>query len=338
MEKEIETKEVEEVVAPEAEENKEEETEKVEETPVEEVEPISYSSKYLEEIEEARAAFLKIYRTQNVIKWIVSAICLGLVVFGCIIVPNLIGGMNGTIAMVAILVGSLAATIVYSVFSRKSIQKKMHAYFDFYYDKVNHFVFEDKAITKIEAQVPGKIQPEAFNDNLLYKDVVDVGSRGLTEIEYNKIPIAVVDAAAQVRVEKRIAPVFVGKYLYAAASYAYDEPLYIYFKGDKRALPPTNIDNVKDVLDDKKMIIRTENKDWKKVINSDVKKILQSIEMNKELVDLSVSLQKGRVFVCMGYDDPLMVLPLQNQFNPKPTEIFKKDVYKVLALIEEFNK
>ena len=60
--------------------------------------------------------------------------------------------------------------------------------------------------------------------------------------------------------------------------------------------------------------------------------------MNKELVDLSISLQKGRVFVCMGYDDPLMVLPLQNQFDPKPTEIFKKDVVKVLKLIEEFNK
>lgn len=304
----------------------------------EEVEPISYSSNYLENIESARDKFLKVYRVQNTLKWIVSAICLAAVVFGAIVVPNLIGGTNGTIAMVSILVGALAGTILYTVFSKKYLQKKMHAYFDYYYDNVNNFVFEGDDVKNIKSQFPGKIEAVAFTDNNLYKDVIDVGSRGLTEFEYRGVPIAVVDAAAQVRVEKRIAPVFVGKYLFAAANYEYDAPLYIYYKGDKRALPPTNIDDVKAVQDDKKMIIRTSNPDWKKVINNDVKKILQSIEMNKQLVDLSISLQKGRIFVCMGYDDPLMVLPLQNQFDPKPTEIYKKDVQHVLKLIEEFNK
>ena len=56
MENEIKTNEAEEV--------KEEtpETENVEETPVEEVEPISYESSYLENIEEARMNFLKVYK------------------------------------------------------------------------------------------------------------------------------------------------------------------------------------------------------------------------------------------------------------------------------------
>ena len=40
----------------------------------------------------------------------------------------------------------------------------------------------------------------------------------------------------------------------------------------------------------------------------------------------------------MGYDDPLMILPLQEQFDPRPTEVFKKDVQHALDLIEEFNK
>ena len=341
MENEIKTNELEETkeeVAPTEEAASEEKKEEqVEETPVEEVEPISYSSKYLENIEEARAQFLKVYRFQNTMKWIVSAVCIAAVIFGCVVVPNLIGGTTGTIVMVSVLVVALAATILYSVFTRKGIQKKMHAYFDLYYDNVNHFVFDEIA-TNIKSQFPGKIEPEAFTDNNLYKDVIEVGSRGLTEFEYNGIPVAVADAAAQTRQEKRVVPVFVGKYLYAASNYAYDEPLYIYFRGDKRALPPTNLDGVKDVLDEKKYVVYSNNSDWKKVLTADIKKILNNIEMNKELVDLSVSLQKGRIFVCMGYDDPLMVLPLQNQFNPKPTELFKEDVKNVLKLIEEFNK
>lgn len=331
MENEIKTNEVEEA--------KEEtpETENVEETPVEEVEPISYESSYLENIEEARMNFLKVYKTQNIFKWVVSGICIAAVIFGCIGIPNLIPGTTGTVAMVVTLVVALAGTILYSVFTRKDIQKRMHAYFDLYYQNVNRFVFDEIA-ENIVPQFPGKIDPQTFNDNLLYKDVVDVGSRGLTEFEYKKIPTAVVDCAAQIRQEKRIVPVFVGKYIFAASNYKYDEGLYIYFKGDKRALPPTNLGNIHVVQEDKKMIIYSNNKDWKKIINADVKKILSSIEMNKELVDLSISLQKGRVFICMGYDDPLMVLPLQNQFDPKPTRIYKEDVKHVLPLIEEFNK
>ena len=318
--------------------------EKVEESPVEEesvkeeAEPISYSSNYLENIEEARAKFLKVYKTQNAFKWVVSAICIAAVLFACLFVPNAIGGTTGTVVMVSILVVALAATILYSVFTKKSIQKKMHAYFDLYYENVNNFVFDGEDVKNVKAQFPGKIDPQTFNDNLLYKDVIDVGSRGLTELEYKDIPIAVVDCAAQVRKEKRVVPVYVGKYLFAASSFAYDEPLYIYFKGDKRALPPTNLEGVKAVQEDKTMVVYSNNKDWKKILNTDIKKTLSKIEMNKELVDLSVSLQKGRIFVCMGYDDPLMILPLQNQFNPKPTEIFKKDVQNVLELIEEFNR
>ena len=338
MENEVKTNELEEIK--ETEETKVEPTqeEKVEEAqPVEEAEPISYSSSYLENIEEARAKFLKVYRVQNTVKWIVSAVCIAAVIFGCIVVPNLVGGTAGTIAMVSILVVALAATILYSVFTRKAIRKKMQAYFDLYYDNVNKFVF-DEDVTNLKAQFPGKIEPQAFTDNNLYKDVIEVGSRGLTEFEYKNIPVAVVDCAAQVRAEKRIVPVYVGKYLYAASNYEYDEPLYVYFRGDKRALPPTNLDGVNAVLDEKKYVVYSNNKDWKKVINSDVKKIFTHINMNKELVDLSISLQKGRIFICMGYDDPLMVLPLQNQFDPKPTEIFKKDVKHCLKLIEELNK
>ena len=342
MENENKTNELEEIKeAYDSQKEEEESVEPAEEEAVqieEKAEPISYSSAYLENIEFARAQFLKVYRLQNTLKWIVSLISIGAVIFGCLGVPNLVPGTAGTIAMVAILVAALALTILYSVFTKKGMQKRMHNYFDLYYQNVNSFVFDKEGIENIKAQFPGKIEPVAFTDNNLYKDVADVGSRGLTEFEYHSLPIAIVDCAAQVRKEKRVVPVYVGKYLFAASSYDYDEPLYVYFKGDKRALPPTNLEGVKVVQEDKKLAIYSNNKDWKKVINADVKKLFQKIEMNKYLVDLSISLQKGRVFVLMGYDDPLMILPLQEQFNPRPTEVFKEDVQHALDLIEEFNK
>lgn len=301
------------------------------------VAPITYSSDYLQKIEDARVSFLKVYRTQNSFKWVVSAICIAAVIFACIFIPQLIEGTGGTVAMVSILVGALGGTLCYSIFTKKSMEKKMKAYFGLYYDCVNHFVFDNENISNLKSQFPGKIEKEVFTDNNLFKDVNEVGSRGLSEFEYKGVPIAICDAAAQTVVERRAVPVFVGKYLYSAANFDYDDPVYIYFRGDKRSLPPTNMDGIKAVLDDKKMIVYSNNKDWKKVLTPEVKKIFSKIEMNKELVDLSISFQKGRMFVCMGYDDPLMVLPLQHQFDPKPNEQFKRDVYNILDLIKEFN-
>lgn len=300
--------------------------------------PISYASSHLEKIETSRAAFLKTYRLQNTLKWIVSFICIAAIVFGAIVVPNLIGGQNGTIAMVAILFVALLGTVLYSVLTKRYINRKMKEYFDTYYECVNSFVFEGDDFQDVKVQSPGKIEKETFVASNLYKDVHQVGSRGLTELKYHDIPVAICDAAAQVMKEKRLIPVFVGKFLYAASNFDNDDPIYIYFKGDKRALPPTNMDGVEVVSENKKCIIYTNNKNWEKYINGNVNRILSSIKMNKELVDLSISLQKGTIYVCMGYDDPLMVLPLQNQFNPRPNELFKADVKNVLRLIEEFNK
>lgn len=317
------------------EEKEEAVAEPVQEEPVE---PISYTSSYMENIENERARFLGTYRLHNTFKWIITAIAFAAMIVAFLVIPNQIPGTTGTIVMSAVAVGALALVLVYTFVSKKYIQKKMHAYFNLYYDNVNKFVF-DENVTNMQSQFPGKIVPEAFTDNKLFKDVTDVGSRGLTEFEYKGTPIAVCDCAGQtLNEQKRVVPVFVGKYLYAASNYQFDEPLYIYYKGDKRALPPTNLKEVKVVFESDKMIVYSNNSEWKKVLSAPVKKILDSIKVNKELVDVSISLQKGRMFVCMGYDDPLMVLPLQEQFNPKPNEIYKKDVKNVLELIKEFNK
>ena len=338
MENEIKTNELEEtkeVVSEEKVEEVKEETAPVEEP--QEAEPISYPSSHLENIENARQAFLKLYRTQNAWKWVISFFAIAAVIFGCIVVPNILSGTPSLVVMVSTLAGALTITILYTVLTKKYLHRKMREYFALYYDNINSYVF-DEDVKDITMPSPGNIEDQTFLDNNLYKDVVKVGSRGLTEFVYKDIPVAVVDAAAQVRQDKRLAPAYVGKYLFAAANYDFDEPLYIYYKGDKRSLPPTNLDGIKDVHEDKKMIIYSNNKDWKKVISSTVKQVLTSIEMHHDLVDLAISFQKGRMFVCMGYDDPLMVLPLQQQFDPKPTVEYKKDVYKVLKLIEEFNK
>lgn len=308
--------------------------------PEEEVKPIEYSAKPLEEIEQERQKFFKTFRVQNTLKWIISVICIAAIVIGCIVVPNVITDNDNlkTGLMLGIVVVALAGTFGYSVFTKRSMNGKMKKYFNFYYKKVNEFAMDQEGFSEPVLQEPGKIDIDLFRDTNLYKDIVDVGSRGLTEFEYNGIPMRIVDCAGQIKDDKRMRPVFVGKLLHCATKYLGEQSIVIYFKGNERALPPTNVSELKVVEDNTKYVIYSNSADVKKIVKPAIKKMLDGIEMNKVLVDLAISMHDGKIFVCFGYDDPLMVLPLQNQFDPRPNEQFKKDLGKVIKVVEALNK
>ena len=308
--------------------------------PEEEIKPIEYGAKSLEEIEQERQKFFKTFRIQNTLKWIISVICIAAIVIGCIVVPNVIKDNDNlkTGLMLGIVIVALAGTFGYSVFTKRSMNGKMKKYFNFYYKKVNEFAMDQEGFSEPVLQEPGKIDIDLFRDTNLYKDIVDVGSRGLTEFEYNGIPMRIVDCAGQIKDDKRMRPVFVGKLLHCATKYLGEQSIVIYFKGNERALPPTNVSELKVVEDNTKYVIYSNSADVKKIVKPAIKKMLDGIEMNKVLVDLAISMHDGKIFVCFGYDDPLMVLPLQNQFDPRPNEQFKKDLGKVIKVVEALNK
>lgn len=309
-------------------------------TPEPEPEPIVYNDKELEDIENERQKFFKTFRINNRLKVLISMICIAAIVVACIVIPNVIQDNNNLKSglMIGIVVAALAGTFGYSVFTKRNINNKMRKYFNFYYKKINEFAMKQEGFSEPVLQEPGKIDIDLFKDTNLYKDVIDVGSRGLTEFEYNGIPMRIVDCAGNIKDEKRMRPVFVGKLLHCATKYLGEHTIVIYFKGNDKALPPTNVTELKVIEDNEKYIIYSNSAEAKKVINASIKKMLNGIEMNKYLIDLAISMHDGKIFVCFGYDDPIMILPLQNQFDPKPNEQYKKDLGKIIKLVEALNK
>jgi len=303
---------------------------------------IQYPHESLKKIEDERSVFWKSYKLHNTLKLVVMMFCLALIVVAFIVFPTIFpkeksGLQTGLTITIAVL--ALGGTYGYSLFVRKKFDRRLKEYFGLYFRCVHDYVFEDKAFSDVElAPQPGKITLEEFNECKLYKDVIEAGSRGLTTFKYNKLEMSVVDCAGNIKADKRIKPVFVGKMVRAKASYKGDNPVFVYLKGNDRALPPTGIDEVKNVLENDKMVVRTEAKDWKKVLNGSVMKLIESIKTDKILVDVAISIYENRVFVMMGYDDPLMVLPLQTEFDCGPTEIYKKDILAVSKLVEALNK
>lgn len=308
----------------------------VEETPA----PITYEADSLKAIEDERLNFFRTFKLQNTLKWVIALICIAAIVVAFIVIPNSITGNDNLKSglMIGIAVGALVATLGYSIFTKRSMNKKMKLYFNHFYSNVAKYAFDQEGFANAVVQEPGKINIDQFNDCRLYKDIAEVGSRGLTEFEYNSIPMAIVDCAGNVRADKRIKPVFVGKYLFSATSYVDEQIIAIYFKGNDRSLPPTNLTEIATVEDNEKFVIYSNNKNWKKVITPAIIKQLNTLKMGDLLVDLAISMHDGKMFVAFGYDDPIMVLPLQNQFNPKPIMQYKNDLMDVVKIVEALNK
>jgi len=300
----------------------------------------TYPHKSLEKIENNRKVFYDDYSKHNKYK---TLIFIGVIIlmFGAWIgFPNIFKDNAGlsTGFMIGTTIICLLAIFLFGRYVRNKFEKKLGPYFSDYFNSVNEYVFEDKDFSEVKLQDPGKITLEEFNECRLYKDVIESGSRGLTKFKYKGDEYSVVDCAGNIRGEKSMKPVFVGKMLRGSAKYEGDIPVFIYLKGNERALPPTAAKEVTNVFEDQKMVVYTEYKDWKKVVNNKVMAALNAINTNALLVDVAVAVYNSKLFIMMGYDDPLMVLPLQNTFDTKPTEQYKTEMVDICKLAEALNK
>ena len=293
---------------------------------------IEYPDENLGKVELARQDFYKVYRKSNIVKWIVTGVCLLLIVCGWLI-PNAIEALKEysmIIALIACGVG-LVALLVFNYFWKKNVQTAMNRYFREYYEHTNAYVFPEN-ITNLEGSIDNKIEDEELRNCDLYKDIGKVGSRATYTFEYKGKTIKVCDAAAQVVAGKALHTVFVGKYLYTTNEYKGSDIL-IYFKGNKRALPPTNLAGRK-VFSDSKNIVIYGDKGTEKVITAKVREALNEFKTNKTFVDMAISIREGMTYFAMGYEDDLMVIALEKPFDPNPTVQYAGDLRKVLKLID----
>lgn len=302
------------------------------------IETFEYESEYLKNIEDERKKFLASYKSQNRFRVMLSCIGIALCIVIFVVIPNTITNDAALPVMLGSIGFVLCSLLAYSFYTRRRLTKKMHEYFNYFYQQSNAYTFDSKEFKKIEIQTPDKLTIDQFTDCMMYKDIVEVGSRGLTSFEYNKIPVMCCDCAGQIKTDKRIQPVFVGKYLFAPSNYSDDNIMIIYIKGDERSLPPSNIEGLKTVINNDRMHVLTNNKNYSKVLTKEIKNLLDQVTLSQDLVDLAISLTPGRMFVCMGYDDPLIVIPMERPYNPNPIMTFKNDLKVIMKLIEEFNK
>ncbi len=299
------------------------------------VETFEYTTEGLKNIEDARQEFAKKYKKRNIAKYIVTGIVLVGLVLGWLL-PTLLmdketSGNWPTYITLIVFVALIIFLGVFSVLSKRSSSKEVNTYIAKYFECSTNYVLDGLDVQNLKGTINDKIQPNELTDSLLYKDVAKVGSRGKLTFEYNNVPVTLVDCSASRPNGRNYVTAFVGKMVSAPNSWEHD-PVVVYVKGNKRALPPTNLDGLEVVSDTKTMVIYGQSK--KKVLTQKTREAISKIKTDKVLVDCAIAIRPGTTYVMMGYEDSLMVPPFDTPFNPAPTDKFKGDLAIVLEVVE----
>lgn len=298
----------------------------------------TYNNEQLAGIEEARGGFYKLYKHENLIKWIVTSIVLVAIILGYVIpftIPSIKSQSWAIYITLGVLTFAIALLGVYSYISKKKLDKSMNEYFEKYYDFFNAYSFSGLGVNGLTGSVADKISPSDFGACGLYNNVYKVGSRNKLNFSYHDLHLSIVDCAAQTKGQKSLVTVFVGKMLTSPNTYS-GEDIVVYLKGNKRALPPTALEGM-SVLEDHKdyVVYGTEGK--KKALTQKVRAAISEIHTDATLVDCAIMIRSGTTYFLLGYEDTLMVLPLEKPFNPAPSEKFHEDMKKCFDVIDCLN-
>jgi uncharacterized membrane protein (DUF485 family) len=321
------------------------ESPKPEEAPAKEKKPeqpvaYTYDDPDLKGIEDARLAFYALYKKQNIIKWIVSGSILAIILTMWLLTAFLpyfqsdAGKNLGTYLTLGVVAAAIIALGVYSVVFRKKLDGAMNDYFAKYYSFNNHYVFGSR-VEGLQGKVDDKLDAAVFNAAGLYKDVYKVGSRDCLHFTYQGKSVTFADCAGQIKGAKSLQTCFVGKFLAVPNSNDGAE-IIIYLKGNDRALPPTTLGDY-DVLEDSKTMVIYGPADGKKILTHAVRQALAQFQTDKTLVDVAIAIRRGMTYIALGYEDNLMILPLEKPFNPAPTSELKTNIDQTLNFIDSLD-
>ncbi|OPZ37677.1 MAG: hypothetical protein BWY98_00023 [Tenericutes bacterium ADurb.BinA155] len=304
---------------------------KPEEKKPEEPVKYTYDDDHLQAVENARLDFFKQYKKDNTIKLIVSIAVVVVIVVGWI-VPYLVEAWKSAALIISLCVAGVAVVGlgIYSYFFRKHSDNEIKEYFKRYYAASYDYATDGLEVKGFHADLDLKLDQKEFTDNGMYDDVYKVGSRYGVTFTYKGRDCAIVDCASQIKGKKALETTFVGKYLRMPNEYT-GTGLVIYFKGNDRALPPSCIKRMNCIEENAKYAVYGDNEE-KHFLTHAIRQALAQVVTNKTLVDVAISIKQGRTYMCLGYEDDLMVIPLQKPFNPNPSKEFKANLKQFLDL------
>lgn len=303
---------------------------------------IAYTDPRFENIEKARKSHVKFSKKWSHIKVGITLGAVALVIGTWLVIrfgfPS--AGEIAAYVSLGVAILSVVGIAVFGIFQKKKTVKSTEDYLTAYFDNSDAFLFDGLPVENIQGGLKDKVTAEEFNAADLYgacskhEEPSNVGSRDSKTFEYEGMKCALADVGAEARNPKGFLTVFIGKYLRTENHLdVKDGGLFVYFKGNARATPPSFLfQKDANLIEDHKKYCVYGAKENKKLITPELRKAFKEIHTDNLLIDLAISFKSGKTYWAFGYEDTLMVAPVDKPFDPVYLQKFKEHLTYILNL------
>ena len=288
-------------------------------------------------IEEARLGLYKSYKTSrtvsNILMFVIVAAIVGIMFL--IISNNQVLKIVGYSLAGALVVGM----IVYYILNRKRFPNKIKEYVPFVAKTLNEKMFSAQGFDEIEAKPEDKLAMDDLIGDGVYAEATGINSRNVVRGTYRGHHFTYAEAAL-LRPSSRkqqVPPLFVGRYISMPNQMKFSGRYIVVIKNPKQPNDLPNAVNDLVALEDKDefMVYGPEGSNYHNDIDNKVISQLRRLKVEDHLLNVNIVFWGGHTAVYLSYDDPILAVPFEKEFDVKAFERSLEDLMICFNAITE---
>ena len=307
-------------------------------TPIEK--PSKDAPAYDDVIEQARLAFSKVIKKNRIASYIAMAVVLALAV-GAVI---LIGMQYMALKIVGwSLVGTaVVGMLVFYIVTRQIVPNATKEYIAVVNKQMNMRNFMDGQFTEVSTDKNEKMELADPISDAIYSNLNNIASRNVINGKFCSRSFKVADMGLYSGAGKQRASAFVGKYMSYPNDLHFEGRYILVFKGQVPTDLPTDISDLVVLHEgDDMLVYGKEGNKLEQDLGKDFLKEIKKVSIERHLLNLNVVIWSGHTAAYASYDDQIMTLPYEKEFDNSPNEQYAKNLlslFDALSLLVKKEK
>ncbi len=299
--------------------------------------PTKDTKPYDEAIEEARLDFSKIVKKSRINSYIAMAVVLGLAVASvvCIGLEGMVWRIIGWSLVGVAVVGML----VFYILSRNYVPNATKKYVEVVNTQMNMRNFADNQFSEVSTDKNERMELADPISDAIYSNITNIASRNVVNGHFAGRTFKVADMGLYSGAGKQRTSVFVGKYMSYPNDLHFEGRYILVFKGKVPTDLPTDIaDLIVLHEEDNFVVYGKEGNKFESDLGKDFVKEIKKVSVDNHLLNLNVVVWSGHCAAYASYDDVIMTLPYQKNYDKEPNEQYADNLLHIYNCFKQLVK
>lgn len=295
---------------------------------------------YAKVVEDARLDFMKKYKAGRRNSFIAMGVVLLLAVASviCITMNAMVFKIIGWSCVGVAVVGML----VFYILTRNSLPNATKNYIAVVNEQLNIRNFSDTRYSEASTDKTEKLELSDPISDSIYVNLNNIASRNVINGKFDGRTFKVGDLGLYSGQGKARTSAFVGKYISYPNDLHFEGRYLVTLKGAVPTDLPSDIEDLRVLLEEDNLVIYgKEGSKYSSDLGKEFLKRIKTIKVENHLMNINFAIWSGHTSVYASYDDQIMTLPYQNEYNKEPNEQYAKDllaIFDALSTLVEKEK